>query len=114
MRAESTRSFGDRNEEAATAFLEARGYQIVERNYYAHKLGEIDIVAYKSGVVHFVEVKSSKGSFNPVYNLTPTKLQRVVRCAQYYLKSKRLTKPFCIDALLVRNGSIELLENITI
>ena len=111
---ETTRDFGQRAEDAATAYLEAQGFQIVARNYYAKKLGEIDIIALKEGVIHFIEVKSSKGNFDPIYNLTPTKLRRLINSAHYYLKHNRLDMPFCIDALLLRQGAVELIENLTL
>jgi putative endonuclease len=110
----SSRKKGDITEERATSFLEGEGFTIVERNYYARKLGERDIIALKEGVLHFIEVKSSKGHFEPLYNVTPTKLRKMVASAHYYLKVKRLTMAFCIDVLLVRGNEIELLENVTV
>lgn len=114
MKRNLLRQFGDDAEELATRFLEEAGFRIVERNYYARKLGEIDIIAEKLGVLHFVEVKSASKDFDPVYNLTAAKLRRVINSAQYYLKEKGLDLPFCIDALIVRRGEVELLENITL
>ncbi len=108
------RDFGNRNEELAARYLEGAGFVIFERNFYARKLGEIDIIAQKGGVLHFIEVKSAAAEFDPIYNLTPTKLQRVIRSAQYYLKSKGLDLPYCIDALLIRRGKVELIENVTL
>ena len=113
-KAQSTREIGNRNEEVATGFLERNGFRIVDRNFYAKKMGEIDIVAFKGGVLHFVEVKASKGSFDPIYNLTPTKLNRLIKAARYYMQTKSIDHPFCIDALVIRNKSIELIENITL
>ena len=114
MKRGGRRSVGTQSEELATRFLEEAGFAIVERNFYARKLGEIDIIARKEGILHFIEVKSAAANFDPIYNLTPTKLQRVIRSAQYYLKSKRLDFPYCIDALLIRQGEVELIENITL
>ncbi len=37
--------FGDKSETLATRFLEQEGFIILERNYFARKLGEIDIIA---------------------------------------------------------------------
>ena len=108
------REYGIESETLATRFLEERGFVIVERNYYARKLGEIDIVAMKEGVLHFIEVKSAGRDFDPVYNLTPAKISKVIKSAHYYLKAKRLDMPYCIDALLVRRGDVELIENITL
>ncbi len=114
MKRNLLRQFGNESEELATRFLEEAGFRIIERNYYARKLGEIDIVAQKEGVLHFVEVKSAGADFDPVYNLTPTKLRRVINSAHYYLKEKELDLPFCIDALIIRRGEVELIENLTL
>jgi putative endonuclease len=113
MKRNLLRQFGNESEELATRFLEEAGFRIVERNYYARKLGEIDIVAMKAGVLHFIEVKSAARDFDPVYNLTPAKLRKVVNSAHYYLKEKGLDLTFCIDALVIRRGEVELIENVT-
>jgi len=69
---------GNQNEAKAIIFLQAEGFQIVEQNYYARKLGEIDIVAIQDGVLHFIEVKSSQVDFDPVYNFRPSKQRKVI------------------------------------
>ena len=48
---------GVKGEEVATKYLEKKGFLIVNRNY-RKKWGELDIVAEKEGIVHFVEVKT--------------------------------------------------------
>ncbi len=106
--------FGDESEELATAFLEQEGFSIIERNYFARKLGEIDIIAMKDDILHFIEVKSSQKDFDPIYNLTPVKLRKVINSAQYYLKIKNLDLAFCIDALIVRGDEVEFIENVTL
>ncbi|MCF6206294.1 MAG: YraN family protein [Sulfurovum sp.] len=106
--------FGDSGEDLATAFLEQEGYVIVERNYFARKLGEIDIIAQKEGVLHFIEVKSGRADFDPVYNITPAKMRKVVNSAHYYLKSKHLDIAFSIDALIIRGDEVEFIENVTL
>jgi len=111
---ELPKDFGNRSEDLATLFLEEEGYTIVERNYFARKLGEVDIIAQKEGVVHFIEVKSGRADFDPVYNLTTGKLRKVVNSAHYYLKSKRLDLPFSIDALIIRGDEVEFIENVTL
>lgn len=105
---------GDENETIGTRYLEELGYAIIERNFYAKKLGEIDIIAQKDGVLHFIEVKSANADFDPIYNMTAKKLKRVINSTHYYLKSKNLDVEFCIDALIIRQGSIELIANVTL
>ncbi len=104
---------GNQNEAKAVEFLVAKGFRIVEQNYYARKLGEIDIVAIQDNILHFIEVKSAQADFDPIYNFTPSKQKKVINSAYYYMKSKNLDMPFCIDLIVVRCGEIELLENIT-
>ena len=106
--------FGDQSEKIALNFLKDEGFFILEINYFARKLGEIDIIAQKDDVLHFVEVKSSKANFDPIYNLTASKLKKIVKSAYYYLKVKKLDLAFCIDAIIIRNEELEFIENITL
>jgi len=109
-----TRYKGNIAENRAVEFLEDSGYEIVDRNFYT-KFGEIDIIAKKDNIFHFIEVKSGKSdSFDPVYNVTPAKLRKVINSAHYYLKTKGLTMPFSIDALIVRGDEVEFIENVTL
>ena len=110
----SPKILGDASEDLAMLYLHQEGFSIIERNYFARKLGEIDIIAQRDGVLHFIEVKSAKADFDPVYNITPTKLHKIIRSAQYYLKVKNLDLPFCIDALIIRSGTVEFIENVTL
>ena len=107
--------FGNESETLATLFLEQEGFVILERNYFARKLGEIDIIAQKDDVLHFIEVKSGKSdSFDPVYNVTPAKLRKVVNSAYYYMKVKQLDLSYSIDALIIRGDEVEFIENVTL
>jgi putative endonuclease len=110
---DSTRDIGALNEDRAVAYIEDLGFRIVEQNYYARKLGEIDIIAIKDEVWHFIEVKSAEADFDPIYNFTPTKLRRVINSTHYYMKEKNLDIVFCIDVIIIRRDEIELLENVT-
>ena len=106
--------FGDASENLATDFLEQEGFIILERNYFARKLGEIDIIAQKENILHFIEVKSGKADFDPVYNVTPAKLRKVINSSHYYMKTKNLDVAFSIDALIIRYDEVEFLENVTL
>jgi putative endonuclease len=106
----NTRKKGNIAEERACEYLKTKGYKIVDRNFYT-KFGEIDIIAYKDGVFHFIEVKSGL-NFEPIYNITPKKLQRIIKSVYVYLKTKSIDSPFCIDAIIVKK-EIEHLVNIS-
>ncbi len=114
MREYSNKRFGNIGEDIASSFLKKRGFQIVDRNYYAKKFGEIDIIALQNGILHFIEVKSTRRDFDPIYNITPKKLKKVINSATYYISNKGLDYPFCIDAVIIRGDDIEMIENITV
>ena len=106
--------YGDESESLATRFLEQEGFVIIERNYFARKLGEIDIIAQKENILHFIEVKSGKADFDPIYNVTPAKLRKVINSAYYYMKTKNIYVTFSIDALIIRCDEVEFIENVTL
>ena len=108
-----SREKGDFAEKRAISFLTDLNYIIVETNFYAKKLGEIDIVAKKDNIYHFCEVKSAHSFEAAVQNLTKSKLSKIKRSVDYYLQIKKLNVAFCIDAVVVNDDSIEILENIT-
>ena len=104
---------GSQNEELAVDFLIAEGFHIIETNYYARKLGEIDIIAVQDGVLHFIEVKSGQADFDPIYNFTPAKQRKVINSSYYYMKEKGVDMSFSIDLVVIRWGEVEFLENVT-
>lgn len=125
------RKLGDMGENIACQFLEKHGFEVVERNYL-RKWGEIDIVARKRGVIHFVEVKSvtyvtsfrgpasGRGNFRPEDNMHPWKLKRLGRTIQTYLLHKKLERDWQLDLITVkmdmntRKARVEMIENIVI
>ena len=108
-----SREKGDFAEKRAISFLTDLNFMIIETNFYAKKLGEIDIIAKKDDVYHFCEVKSAQTFELAVQNLTKSRLSKIKRSVDYYLQIKKLNVAFCIDAVVVNDDSIEILENIT-
>ena len=109
----NTTQKGKLAEAQAISYLEDNGFKIIQTNFYAKKLGEIDIIAKKNLTYHFVEVKSGD-SFEAVYNITPSKLYKLFRSVEYYIQIKKLDVAYCIDAIIISNNDIEFLENITL
>ncbi len=100
---------GNIAEDKAVFYLQELGFDIIDRNYYS-RFGEIDIIAQKEAVLHFVEVKS--GEYDPIYQITPSKISKILKTADIYMQKKRLDMDYCVDALVVTE-SCELIENIT-
>ncbi len=105
---------GDFAEKKAISFLEELDFKIIEQNFYAKKLGEIDIIATKNSVYHFCEVKSANDYETAINNITYSKLSKIKRSVDYYIQSKKLDISYCIDAIIVTDESIDFIENITI
>lgn len=107
-----SRKKGEIYEKKACEFLISKGFEIIECNFYS-RFGEIDIIAKKQGVLHFVEVKGGK-NFNPIYAITSLKIQKIIQTAKYYLLLHHLEIPFCIDGISICGEDIEWIENITL
>lgn len=129
-----TQKIGEIGEKLAKMFLMKHGYEILESNY-TKKMGEIDIVAKKREVWHFVEVKSvsrdlsadeagipnvtrESTGYQPEENMHDKKIQRFVRAVEHYLMANNLDVEHQIDLALVyidqtrKIGKVKLMENI--
>ncbi|MCK4738078.1 MAG: YraN family protein [Sulfurimonas sp.] len=108
-----SRAKGNVAEDKAVEFLLENGFAIVERNFYS-RFGEIDIIAVKDEVLHFIEVKSGLDYESAIQNITPTKISRLVRTANVYMKKNSLDVDFVFDAIVITPKNIEIVENITL
>ena len=103
---------GIKAETRAVEYLKENGYSILERNFHS-RFGEIDIVAFKDDILHFFEVKYSK-EYDALTRITPKKLQKIIKTIDYYMYKKELDLDYQIDALIVNDKLIEIVENISI
>lgn len=108
-----SRAKGNIAEDKACDFLVDNGYFIVERNFYS-RFGEIDIIASKMQVLHFIEVKSGLDYESAIVNITPQKLRKFIKTVHVYLKKNALDIDFMIDAVVVTPKEVSLVENITL
>lgn len=81
---------GRRGEELAGQYLEARGHQVLERNWRSGHL-EIDLITLAPDGLHFVEVKSrtAPAAVPPQEQVDRTKRRRIVSASRAYLRSPR-------------------------
>ncbi|MCK5820116.1 MAG: YraN family protein [Psychromonas sp.] len=107
-----SRAKGNIAESLSVDFLVQNGYAIIEQNFYS-RFGEIDIIASKENLLHFIEVKSAEDYELAVQNVTPRKIQRILRTVDVYMKKKALDTSYSVDVAIVTPENIELLENIT-
>ena len=119
----TTREKGNKGEDIACHYLQDRGFFIQERNYL-RKWGEIDIIAVKDDVLHFIEVKSVMHSgptgYRPEENVHDLKQKKLRRVIQTYLNETKYDKDaeFQFHVIsVIQNGpagkpEVKMLENL--
>ncbi|HTP47327.1 MAG TPA: YraN family protein [Casimicrobiaceae bacterium] len=103
-------------EALAASFLQARGLEIVARNYRCRG-GEIDLVARDGSTLVFVEVRLRRGSAfgGAAASITAAKRRRLTHAARHYLGRLGREPPCRFDAILLDNlasARIEWLRDI--
>ena len=92
-------TIGKIGEEIAVKFLLNKGFKIIGRNYWK-PWGEIDIVAKKGNILHFVEVKTVSrerleegdlDDWEPEDNVHSWKKQRLARIIETYLSENHIS-----------------------
>ncbi|GAB4474388.1 MAG: YraN family protein [Anaerolineales bacterium] len=122
----SLRNLGRRGEELAVAYLEEKGYRILERNYFT-SYGEIDIIASYQAPQEverlvFVEVKARRNRrFGfPEESITPKKLNHLIlSCQDYLQKHSKEDSDWQIDVISIEFAAqqepiITHLDNVTV
>lgn len=105
-----TSFLGKKAEDYAISLLKKTSYKVLDRNFHS-RFGEIDIIAIKDGVLIFVEVKArwSAKFGTPEEAVTPGKIQKIVKTAQYYyMTHKNLPEKQRIEvvALEINGGNV--------
>jgi putative endonuclease len=93
---------GKQGEQLAEAYLVNNGYTILHRNWrYSHY--EIDIVAIKDSLLHFVEVKlrSSKNYGLPEESVSKKKIKFLLQAVDQYLFLHPQYNNFHLDILSI-------------
>jgi putative endonuclease len=103
----SPTSIGRAAELQAAAYLERSGYSILDRNW-RNRWCELDIVAKRGTVVHFVEVKyrATTAFGAPAEYIRHDKTTRLIRAALAWNQAHRHMGPYQID-LVSLTGPLE-------
>lgn len=85
------RKRGSEAEELACAYLESKGWRILERNYFFER-SEVDIVAYDDRAIVFVEVKmrSNTRFGQPEEFVTEEKVKHVFKAAEAWMYERKM------------------------
>lgn len=113
-------ALGAKGENVAAKFLEEHGYVILDRNWNLHRGCEIDIVARKDDVFHFVEVKTrtSDDRSAPVAAINREKMRNICKAVNAYrAKNGYRYSAYSIDSIGIVFHSdddvkIDMYENI--
>ena len=93
---------GRQGEEIAVAYLRRNGFLISDTNWRCGRY-EIDIVAQKQGMLHFIEVKtrSAYSLTPPEEALTKAKIDAMHRAVKAYLGQRKIVGEFELDLVAV-------------
>jgi putative endonuclease len=77
---------GNFGEELAATYLQQSGFVLLHQNW-RHGHWEVDIIAEKDKVLHFVEVKTrrTKNFGHPEESVTKKKIQNLINASEQYL-----------------------------
>ena len=80
---------GAKGEEIAAAYLEARGFRVIAKNWL-HRLGEIDLIVERGDEVRFIEVKLryTRTYGHPEAAITGLKLRHLARAVECWLETQ--------------------------
>lgn len=110
-----TQKTGQLGEKIASKYLKNKNFLILDNNY-SRKWGEIDIIALKDNITHFIEVKTVAVSYEtvlkdvsreknyyikPEENMTFQKYKKLEKAVGSYVGEKGLEGEFQIDLLTV-------------
>ena len=111
LSSKTRKEVGALGERVAAEYLRRRGFSIRDRNV-ARKTGELDIIAEKENVLHFVEVKTvladelpreqgARDEYDPSLNLHQAKVRKVARTGEWYAVEKHWEGDWQVDGCLV-------------
>ena len=116
-----TKEIGNKGEELVAKFLMKQGFSIIGRNYL-RPWGELDVVAKKNGVVHFVEVKAKEitsieeknsPNYRPEDHMHSWKVKRFRRIIETWIMDKDYDGEWQIDvaiAYVSQNKEVESVD----
>ncbi|OHA63030.1 MAG: hypothetical protein A3E07_01440 [Candidatus Wildermuthbacteria bacterium RIFCSPHIGHO2_12_FULL_45_9] len=126
-----TKTLGTIGEELAIRFLKGKGYAVLDKNFSYRPEGspqaaEIDIIAQKDHILHFVEVKTitqkagEEDAWMPEEKVNYGKQRKIAKAAEIWMNKRKvsLDRPYQIDVVAIvmnkqtQKASIRFLENV--
>jgi len=111
-----TQTRGKQAEDRACRYLQARGLQLLQRNYHS-KRGEIDLILQDTDSLVFVEVRYRRhsGYGSAAESVDTHKQSKLVACARHFLQAHAgaANQPCRFDVVSVNGNSnaIDWIQN---
>ncbi len=105
MSEKTARQKGNEGEDTAAAYLETKGYTILDRNYFFER-AEVDLVAYDEpqNYIVFAEVKKRKSTTfgEPAQAITEKKKANIYKAAEAWLYERKMEgSPVRFDVIAI-------------
>ena len=107
----NSRQKGNIAENKAKEYLLNNGFEIITSNYYT-PYGEIDIIATKDDIYHFIEVKSGD-KIEPLLNVTQKKLDRIYKSIDIYLSKNNIDVVYSVDVVRLYRNKIDFFSKVS-
>jgi putative endonuclease len=93
---------GKKGEEIALAYLMAKGYEILEKNFRYGK-NEVDIIARHGDEIVFVEVKTRHDDFlvEPEMSVSRRQQRSIIKVADHYMVSRDIDQDARFDIISI-------------
>ena len=104
---------GKKGEKIAVEYLQGKGYQILEQNWYNHHR-EIDIIASKGTELAIIEVKCRTGAplVEPYLAVNRNKQNLLIKAANAYINWKNINMETRFDIISITLGKETIIEHI--
>lgn len=103
------KSLGAWGETFASNFLQAKGYQLLERNYHS-RYGEVDLIMIKDGTLTAVEVKTRNSTAYGIaeFSINRKKFLSIQKTMQVFFKSHpEFSTDWQLDILVIEKNKDE-------
>ena len=107
----STTNTGRKAEAAARVYLDMRGFQIIEQNWRRPR-AEVDIIAKKDNVLHFVEVKYRRDDQQGggLEAITAGKVRQMRRGAELYVEEIKWRDEYTLSAIEISGSDFAVMS----
>ncbi|AGZ81188.1 YraN family protein [Campylobacter fetus] len=104
--------FGFKSENVAAKYLLSQGFEILEKNFHS-KFGEIDIIAKKDDILHFIEVKSTSKDYETIYRVTQNKIYKIIKTINFYMLKYDFDLNYQIDIICIEQDKVKFVQNVS-